>query len=51
MKQEQKKIPVIIFLRLGRFKREVRKLAPIEIPDSIRKAAEAKGYKFTDFTS
>ncbi len=38
----------ILLVRLARFKKEVRKLPKIEIPESIRLAAEAQGYRFND---
>lgn len=36
----------VLLIRLARFKKQVKKLPEIQIPESIRKAAEAQGYKF-----
>ena len=33
-------------IRLARFRKEVRKLPPLKIPEQIKKAAEQKGYRF-----
>lgn len=38
----------ILLVRLARFKKEVRKLPRLEIPESVRLAAEAQGYRFND---
>lgn len=35
-----------ILIRLARFKKEVKKLPPLKIPEQVRKAAELKGFKF-----
>lgn len=36
----------VLLLRLARFRRECKKLPEIRIPESVRKAAEAQGFRF-----
>lgn len=48
MRLTYKKLDLILLIRLARFKKEVKKLPSLKIPESIIRAAEANGYKFNN---
>lgn len=37
---------IALLIRMARFRRQCKKLPEIRIPESVRKAAEAQGYRF-----